>query len=84
MSKQEVKEAVAEDFDSYMTKAHFNVQSVKDSITSSKETGVSKGDETQNVFEKAHREFKQAKDYGMNSVFNFYREGVMSNYIKRL
>lgn len=83
MNKKEVHEAVSEDVRQYMVSAHFNLNNVKAALKQEND-GVVSGDQAESLHHKAQREYEQVKNYGMNSFYNFYREGVLSKYVVKI
>ena len=81
MSKQEVRETIAEDFRNYMTSAHFDIGRVRREIREQNKGALKQGN---SYSEKVKGEFELFKSWSMNTVYNFYSEGVLKESILRL
>ena len=61
-----------------MTSAHFNISNVKKSLQDSGSV-VEKS-----KFDWIQREYDYLKQFSLNTVYNFYSEGVLNRYVLRL
>lgn len=84
MSKQEVVEHASEDFRKYMTMGHFNMGNVKFALLENQSTDLVDPSKPRSYVQKVKDEYKFVKDYTMNSVYNFYSEGVLRRFVLRL
>lgn len=77
MSKNEAINVVAKDLNNYMTLASFNLQSVKQNLN---ETGMEKPGTAKTIAQ----EFKFVRDYSVNSMYNFYSDGALRKFVRRV
>jgi hypothetical protein len=79
-----VLERASEDFRQYMTGAHFNISEVKQRLLSSDQTGLTEKNSKPSSLQWALQEFNLVKQYTMNTVYNFYSEGVLNRFVLKL
>lgn len=77
-------ERVSEDFRQYMTGAHFNISQVKKSLLASDSTDLTDKNSRDSKLKWALDEYNLVKQYTMNSVYNFYSEGVLNRFVLKL
>jgi hypothetical protein len=78
-TKKEVHEAVSEDFRKYMTSATYNISDAKKALN----TGSQLQGE-QLIGDRFKNEWDHLRRFTVNSVYNFYAEGVLNRYVLRL
>jgi hypothetical protein len=67
-----------------MTGAHFNIGQVKQSLLASDQTGLTDKNSSSSSLNWVLAEFNLAKQYTMNTVYNFYSEGVLNRFVLKL
>ena len=67
-----------------MTGAHFNIGQVKQSLLASDQTGLTDKNRPSSTLSWVLTEFNLVKQYTMNTVYNFYSEGVLNRFVLKL
>ena len=83
-SKLELQLQAAKDFKQYMINSHFNPNDLVRELNASTTSGMVSEEQRNSFFYKAERHLRDFNQFTMNTAYNFYREGVIGSYFKKI